>query len=98
MSQIYCLIQDWGSVDVEKYHISTNGGPRKDLAETIRRGNYNMTMEQSPLLDVSKETWESSHNLFRDAFPGGFFWELLDLFSGNCHFTTRVSEIWFTTI
>jgi len=74
--------KDWGSVDVEKYHISTNGGPRKDLAETIRRGNYNMTMEQSPLLDVSKETWESSHNLFRDAFPGGFAWELIDLFSG----------------
>lgn len=46
-------------------------------------GNYIMTMQDSPLFDASKETWESSHSLFNEAFPDGFAWELLEVFSGN---------------
>jgi len=75
-------IKDWRSVDPEKYHISVNGGPRFNLEENIRMGNYIMTMQDSPLFDASKETWESSHSLFNEAFPDGFAWELLEVFSG----------------
>lgn len=74
--------KDWKTVDHERYHFSTNGGPRKDLAENIQLGNYNMLMEHSPLFDVTKETNASSHALFKTAFPGGFPWELIELASG----------------
>ena len=39
-------------------------------------------LETSPLFDVSKETNESSHKIFTTAFPDGFAWEVLDVFSG----------------
>lgn len=67
----------------DRYVFRTNGGAPKDLAENIERGNYNMMMETSPLFDVSIETNESSHALFKSAFPDGFPWELLELHSGS---------------
>ena len=42
-----------------------------------------MMMDNSPLFDVSKETNESSHALFKKCFPDGFAWELLELQSGK---------------
>ena len=40
-------------------------------------------MEASPLFDVTKETNNSSHALFKSAFPDGFAWELLERASGK---------------
>ena len=34
------------------------------------------------MFDVSKETKDSSMDLFKTAFPDGFAWELLELLSG----------------
>lgn len=42
-----------------------------------------MMMDNSPLFDASKETNASSHLLFKTAFPDGFAWELLELYSGK---------------
>jgi hypothetical protein len=44
-----------------------------------------MMMDNSPLFDVSKETNASAHALFKECFPDGFAWELLDLLSGKPH-------------
>jgi len=75
--------KDWKTVDIERYNLRTNGGSPKNLEDTIKDGNYILTMDESPLFDVKKETNESAHVLFKTAFPGGFAWELLDLFSGT---------------
>jgi hypothetical protein len=31
---------------------------------------------------ASSETFESSHDIFRTVFPGGFAWEVLEVYSG----------------
>lgn len=84
-SLINCNFKDWGTVDPERYIFRTNGGAPKDLENNIQNGNYNMMMDNSPLFDVSKETNASSHALFKECFPDGFAWELLDLLSGKPH-------------
>ena len=53
------------------------------MAEVIDRGTYNMLMNDSPVYDAASQTFDSSHNLFKGAFPEGFAWELLDLYSGK---------------
>ena len=57
-----------------------------------------MMLEDSPLFDVSKETNESSHTLFKTAFPDAFAWELLDLFSGNYCLSETVMQTSFDRI
>lgn len=83
---------DWHSVNHKAYAVSANGGRRFEGEEGARAGNYNWLMEnvQKDLYDAEKETFESSHSMFRTAFPGGFPWEVLEVFSGP----PRVSFSW----
>jgi hypothetical protein len=70
-------------VNLDRYSFRTNGGEPKTLADNIVQGNYIMLLENSPMFDVSKETKASSLKLFKSAFPRGFAWELLELYSGK---------------
>lgn len=47
-------------------------------------GSYNALMagDQYKNYLASKETFESSHEIFRTVFPGGFAWEVLEVYSG----------------
>lgn len=47
-------------------------------------GSYNALMagDQYQNYRASKETFESSHEIFRTVFPGGFAWEVLEVYSG----------------
>jgi hypothetical protein len=55
-------------------------------------GNYNWLMQglDKGLYDSDAETHESSHMLFRSAFPQGFPWEVLEVFTAP----PRVSFSW----
>ena len=46
-------------------------------------GSYNALMQNQPLYNSNKHTFESSHALFRSVFSEGFAWELLEVFSGK---------------
>ena len=49
-----------------------------------RRGRTTGSWRSAPkhLYDASKHSFESSHHVFQGAFPDGFPWEVLDVFSG----------------
>ena len=51
--------------------------------DNVAMGNYLMLLEASPLYDTSTESKDESQSVFKKCFPGGFAWELLDVFSGK---------------
>ncbi|CAD5113724.1 DgyrCDS2889 [Dimorphilus gyrociliatus] len=76
-------INQWTSINTEKYTVQANGGKVYDKFESSEMGNYNWLMRdvEKRLYD-SNQTFESSHNLFRSAFPDGFAWEVLEVYTG----------------
>ena len=74
----------WSTIDHEKYKLSANGGKEYFGEEGKRAGNYNVLLwgVRKDLYDSSKETFDSSHDLFRGTFKDGFPWEVLNVFSG----------------
>lgn len=67
--------------------MSLTGGPKLSAAETLQVGSYNALLATSSVngddatYQASKETFESSHDIFRTAFPGGFAWEVQAVYS-----------------
>ncbi|CAM0913522.1 unnamed protein product [Alopecurus aequalis] len=80
-------IQDFKSVSPGRFSLSVNGGRPLTGEETLAVGSYNALLA-SPLLpgagayDAAAETFQSSHDLFRSAFPRGFAWEVVKVYSG----------------
>ncbi|KAL6614570.1 hypothetical protein ACP70R_036840 [Stipagrostis hirtigluma subsp. patula] len=80
-------LSDFKSVSPRRFSLSVNGAPPRSGEETLAMGSYNALLA-SPVLastgayDAAAETFESSHQLFRDAFPRGFAWEVLRVYSG----------------
>lgn len=80
-------IGDFKSVSPGRFTLSVNGGRALTGEETLAMGSYNALLA-SPILPVTgayhaaAETFESSHDLFRSAFPRGFAWEVVKVYSG----------------
>ncbi|XP_021739933.1 pathogen-related protein-like [Chenopodium quinoa] len=80
--------QDYKSLDASKYTFSVNGRKPLTLKEVGEMGGgYNGFLQTSlpeelRLYDPAKETRESAHHLFRTAFPRGFAFEILQVYSG----------------
>lgn len=74
----------WDTVDHEKYRVSANGWAPYIGLDAHVAGNYNVLLTgiNKDLYDSSKETFASSHDLFRGTFKDGFPWEVLHVFSG----------------
>lgn len=90
----------WTTIDHDKYNVQTNGGRKFQLEEASTRGNYNVLLDHidPTLYDASKEDFDSSHHLFRDAFKGSFPWEVEKVFSGppNLVFSFRHWGMFFS--
>jgi len=71
----------WLSVVQGSFKTSVNGGRSYDAQELAARGSYNVLIGTSPFYDSASESFESSHDIFRGAFPSGFFWEVLEVYS-----------------
>ena len=85
MEMTHCpASKDWNTVDTSDYCVQANGGREISGEEAIKVGTYNWIMEnaEKDLYDAQAHTFESSHKTFRGAFPDGFPWELLEVFSG----------------
>ncbi|OMO92515.1 hypothetical protein COLO4_17532 [Corchorus olitorius] len=55
--------------------------------ETLKIGSYNALLKNSlpkefQYYKADEETFESSHEVFRSAFPRGFAWEVISVYSG----------------
>lgn len=74
--------QQWISVVVDKFKMSTNGGKEYSAQEVVDSGTYNLFLEDSEHYRASDETYESSYQLFHNAFPNGFHWELVEVVAG----------------
>lgn len=72
---------EWVSMVADKVKVSVNGGPRVGAAELAERGSYNVLIGENPYYSANDESFESSHDVFHEAFPGGFFWEVLEVYS-----------------
>ena len=74
--------QQWISVVTDKFRMSTNGGKEYTAQDVVDQGTYNLFLENSEHYRASEETFESSYNLFHNAFPNGFHWELVEVVAG----------------
>lgn len=80
-------LQDFKTINPEKFKFIVNGRQALSGEETLKLGSYNALLqsalpEELQYYKADHETFESSHELFRTAFPRGFAWEVLDVYSG----------------
>lgn len=74
---------EWTSVQHDMYTVCSNGAKRYNGEEAANAGNYNWLFAgaDKELYDSTKETFHSSHKMFRGAFLAGFPWEVVEVFS-----------------
>jgi hypothetical protein len=72
----------WLSIVNDKFSTSSNGGPVYSAKDVSASGTYNLFIGDTPDYQASRETFESAGKLFRTAFPQGFLWEVLEVYSG----------------
>ena len=73
--------QDWLTVVQDKFRMSTNGGTNYQLQDLINSGTYKLLIGNTQHYKASEESFETSTNLFHTAFPEGFLWEVLEVYS-----------------
>lgn len=84
MEATHKRFEQWTTVNHSKYTVQANGGKVFNSEEAAWIGNYNWLLStcDKGLYDSEHETFESSHGRFRFAFPHGFPWEVLEVYSG----------------
>eukprot|EP00058_Branchiostoma_floridae_P008734 XP_002594222.1 hypothetical protein BRAFLDRAFT_65070 [Branchiostoma floridae] len=77
-------LDQWSTINKEKYHVKANGGKIFNAEESDAVGSYNWLMWdcKKELYDAEKQDFQSSLRQFRGAFPKGFPWEVLEVSSG----------------
>ena len=77
-------LEQWTSIDPEKYEVQVNNGPIMAGKIAFVIGNYNALMRDCSAYQKYgiDDDFEASHDLFCDAFTTGFPWELLKVLSG----------------
>ncbi|XP_045806547.1 pathogen-related protein-like [Trifolium pratense] len=80
-------VQDFKTINPERFKLFVNGREGLTAEETLRLGSYNALMKNSlpeeyKYYKAEEETFESSHEAFRSAFPRGFAWEVIKVYSG----------------
>ncbi|XP_039684345.1 pathogen-related protein isoform X2 [Medicago truncatula] len=80
-------VQDFKTINPEKFKLFVNGTEGLTAEETLRLGSYNALMKNSlpeeyKYYKAEEETFESSHEAFRSAFPRGFAWEVIKVYGG----------------
>jgi hypothetical protein len=74
--------QQWVSVVADKFRMSTNGGQAYTAPDIVAEGTYNLFITETEHYNPKVEDFESSAHLFHNAFPAGFVWEVVEVFSG----------------
>lgn len=80
-------LKDFKTINPTKFKLFVNGRKALSGEETLAVGSYNALLQTSlppefQYYRADTETFESSHDLFRTAFPRGFAWEVLSVYSG----------------
>ncbi|WP_414752113.1 ester cyclase [Anabaena sp. CCY 9910] len=72
----------WLSVVPDQFRMSTNGGSRHTITDLINSGTYKLMIGNTKNYKATEENFETSTGLFHTAFPNGFLWEVLEVYSG----------------
>ncbi|KAE8680102.1 Pathogen-related protein [Hibiscus syriacus] len=80
-------LQDFKSINQQKFKLIVNGGEGLNGEEALKMGSYNALLKNSlpkefQYYRADEESFESSHEAFRSAFPRGFAWEVIAVYSG----------------
>ncbi|XP_055802659.1 pathogen-related protein-like [Solanum dulcamara] len=86
LSHKTCL-KDFRTINPEKFKLFVNGREGLSAEETLQVGSYNALLKSSVLDEfkyykADQETFESSHIAFQSAFPRGFAWEVINVYTG----------------
>lgn len=81
--------QQWLSIVTDKFKMSTNGGQQYTAQDVAVEGTYNLFLGESEQYSSEIETFESSFQVFHNAFPNGFLWELTEVLSGPPNVTFK---------
>lgn len=71
----------WVSMVTEHFRTNVNGGPWASAQDIADTGSYNVLIGDSIFYKANQESFESSHAIFHKSFPGGFYWEVLEVLS-----------------
>ncbi|PSB48502.1 SnoaL-like polyketide cyclase [Cyanosarcina cf. burmensis CCALA 770] len=72
---------EWCSIAQEKFVMQTNNGRAYTAEEIANIGTYNTFLPKSEHYDPEREDFQSSADVFHTAFPEGFLWELVEVYS-----------------
>ncbi|CAJ1429799.1 unnamed protein product [Effrenium voratum] len=75
-------IHKWKTMDVTKFKLAVNGGCPCNAQLMAEVGAANIMVGETLDYAAASVTHEASNKIFRDAFPEGFAWEVLEVYSG----------------
>ncbi|KAK5110878.1 hypothetical protein LTR85_000716 [Meristemomyces frigidus] len=74
-------LQDWRTVDHEKYSFAINGGPPQSGEHMLKVGTYNAIIAPNEYYSPENSDFASSHKTFKRMMPT-FAWEVMEVYSG----------------
>lgn len=75
-------IHHWQTMDITKFQAALNGGCPCSAQLMADIGPYNMLLGETKFYSAKQHTFASSNVVFSNAFPEGFAWEVLEVYSG----------------
>jgi hypothetical protein len=78
----------WASVVTEHFRTNVNGGTWATPADIVDVGSYNLFIGDNVFYPAG-ESFDSSHDVFHNALPEGFFWEVLEVLAGPPNVTFK---------
>ncbi|MGH1394510.1 MAG: ester cyclase [Trichormus sp.] len=71
----------WLTVVQDQFRMSTNGSYGYTVTDLINSGTYKLLIGDNKHYKATEENFETSTNLFHSAFPDGFLWEVIAVYS-----------------
>jgi len=75
-------IHQWQTMDISKFKAALNGGCPCSAQLLADVGHSNMLLGETKNYSAAGNSFETSNKVFGAAFPEGFAWEVLEVFSG----------------
>ena len=83
LSVTFCTVAHFTPLTIvqDKFRMSTNGGTEYTVTDLVQSGTYKLLIGNTQHYRASEENFETSTNLFHTAFPDGFLWEVVEIYS-----------------
>lgn len=75
-------VHQWKTMDVSKFTAALNGGCPASAQVMADIGPYNMLIGETHQYSASSETFETANTKFSNAFPEGYAFEVLEVYTG----------------